>query len=171
MLTPCTGGWVPYISRLAVSIDYLPGTCSEKWSQSECLSWEPFGLSRQQGPGRSPAFEWALSGPGKPISLIIYWKNIFFLAQSLPWFQLLKSNIEELKRKGRGGRGCWKTYMIVYAHTRTPTRCIETHKKAACLPDFIKVNCRSERAAFTHKSRIWMQVKAMRRNKTWINGL
>lgn len=49
MLTPCPGGWVSYISQLAVSIDYLPGTCSEKWSQGECLSWEPFGLCRQQG--------------------------------------------------------------------------------------------------------------------------
>lgn len=49
MLTPCPGGWGPYISQPAVSIDYLPGTCSEKWSQGECLSWEPYRLSRQQG--------------------------------------------------------------------------------------------------------------------------
>lgn len=35
--------------------------------------------------------------------------------------------------------------------------------KRLCLPDFIKVNCRSEGADLGHKSRIWVQVKALSR--------
>lgn len=87
-----TSGRGPLISRAGVSIDYLPGTCSEKWNREECLSREPLGLA-DNGPVSIPACEWTLSGPGKPISLIIYWKNINF-PLSLPWFQLLKSNME-----------------------------------------------------------------------------
>lgn len=57
--------------------------------------------------------------------------------------------MEELKRKERGGRGCGKTYMYACALKRH----IET-QKTVCLPDFIKVNCRSEGADLGYKSLI-----------------
>lgn len=71
--------------------------------------------------------------------------------------------MEELKRKERGWRGCGKTYMHDCARTCTLESHIET-QKAVRLPDFIKVNCRSEGADLGYKTRMRVQVKAMKRN-------
>lgn len=56
-----------------------------------------------------------------------------------------------------------KAYMHACACTRTLKRHIET-QRIVCLPDFIKVNCRSEGADLGYKSLIRAQVKAMKRN-------
>lgn len=58
------------------------------WLPARHLLWEmkpkrmpllgAFWARQTTRPGFSPACEWALSGRGKPISLIIYWKNILF---------------------------------------------------------------------------------------------
>lgn len=80
MLTPCTGGWG--MGFLYISTGRL------HWLPARHLLWEMkprrmpllgvFWAHPTTRPGFSPAFEKALSGPGKPISLIIYWKNIPF---------------------------------------------------------------------------------------------
>lgn len=53
------------------------------------------------------------------------------------------------------------TCMLVHAHTHL--RDIQEHKRPS-LADFIKVNWRSEGADLRYKSKVRVQVKAMKRN-------